>query len=91
LLEIIKGYSYILTSRTCIGFIGISNETSGSNTSSTSLITCSTKFKPTNVINLIGWFNEIDVKTTMVPIENNHGSMANIKSSSSLDILEWKS
>jgi hypothetical protein len=27
----------------------------------------------------------------MVPIENNHGSMANIKSSSSLDILEWKS
>ncbi len=54
LLESIKGYSYLLTSRTSIGFTRILDETSGLNTSSTGLITYSTKFKHVDVINLIG-------------------------------------
>jgi len=51
----------------------------------------STKFKPIDVINLTSWFHQINVGTTMVPIENSFGFVANIKSSSLLDIPQWKS
>jgi hypothetical protein len=37
-------------------------------------------FKPANVIKLIGCYDLIDVGTYMVPIENYHGSVVNIKS-----------
>jgi hypothetical protein len=69
----------------------ILNEIGGSDTSLTCLLTYSTKFKHVNVINLISWFDQIDVGIIMVPIENKLGYVANIKSSSSLDIPKWKS
>jgi hypothetical protein len=50
-----------------------------------------TKFKPIDRVQLIGCSNLIGVGTTMVPVENNPGSISNIKSSSSLQILKWKS
>jgi hypothetical protein len=54
-------------------------------------ITYLTKLKHVNVINLIGSFDQIDVGIAMVPIENNIGPMANIKSSCSSNIPKWKS
>jgi hypothetical protein len=41
-----------ITILTCTGLTSISNETSDSDTCSMGTITCSTKFKPTDVINL---------------------------------------
>jgi hypothetical protein len=68
-----------------------SDETCGSNIGSIGLLTYPTRFKPNNVINLIGWFDQTNVGTTIVPIENSLNFVANIKSSFLLDILEWKS
>ncbi len=67
------------------------NETSGLDTSSTSLLTYLTKFKLADVINLTCWFDQIDEGTTMVPIENNFGSITNIKYFPSSYITKWKS
>ncbi len=58
----------ILTCRIGTNLIGI-NETSGLDTCSTGLITWSIKFKPVIVINLKDWFDQIEVRITMVPIE----------------------
>jgi hypothetical protein len=84
-------YTSILIENRNIGSIGISNKTSNIDTCSTSTYTCSTRFKPVDVINLTSWYNQTDVGTTIVPIEKNHGSMANIKSSFSSNIPKWKS
>jgi hypothetical protein len=45
--------------------------------------TYSTRFKPIDGIKLTSYFNQIGVRTTLVPIENNHDFVANIMSSSS--------
>ncbi len=76
----------ILIGHTCFGLTCILEETSGSNTSSTCLLTCLIKFKLGDVISLTSWFDQIDVGTTMVFIENNLCFVANIKSYSSSDI-----
>jgi hypothetical protein len=81
----------ILIGQTCIDLRSISNETSGSNTSSTCLLTYLTKFKPINEIDLTCWFDQIDVRTIMVPIKNNPHLMVNTKSSSLTNIPKWKS
>jgi hypothetical protein len=60
-------------------------------TSSISTNTCWTKFKLDDEIKLACYSNLTGLGTNMVPIENIHGLVANIKSSSLLDILEWKS
>ncbi len=65
----ILGGIIILIGHTCINSIGILDETCGSNTCLARLLTCPTRFKPIDVINLIGWFDQIDVGTTIVPIE----------------------
>jgi hypothetical protein len=75
----------ILTNNTNIGLTCILDEIGDSNTCSTST-TYSTRFKHADAINLTCWFSQIDVGTTMVPIENNLGYVSNIKSSSSSDI-----
>jgi hypothetical protein len=80
-----------ITIWTCIidiSSIGISNKIGSTDTSSTSTYTYSTKFKPADVINFTSWYNQTHVGTNMVPIENSPSSIANIKSFSSLDILE---
>ncbi len=90
LLENIKGYNYLI--RLCKHkFNKYIRKICGSNTSSIGLLTCLTKFKPVDVINLTSWFDQINVGTAMVIIENSHGSIANIKSSSSSYIPKWKS
>ncbi len=53
----ILGVITILISHTGIGLTSISDETCGLDTSSTSLLTYSKKLKPTDIINLIGWFD----------------------------------
>jgi hypothetical protein len=80
----------ILRGHTSTNLTNILNETCGSNTCSTCLIAYSTRFKHVDVIKLTCWCDQIDVGTTMVPIENNPSSMATIKSSYSLDIPKWK-
>jgi hypothetical protein len=69
----------------------ILDETCDSDTNLTSSIAYSTKFIPVDAINLTSWFDQIDVRTIMVPIENNRDFIENIKSSISLYILELKS
>jgi hypothetical protein len=69
----------------------ISYETCGLYIGSIGLLTCSTKFKHVDVINLMGWFDQTDVGITMVPIENNPSFIANIKSFFSSNIPKWKS
>jgi hypothetical protein len=59
---------------------GIVTWTSNIKTCSTCTYTSLFKFKLANVIKLIGCYVLIDVGTYMVPIENNHGSVINIKS-----------
>jgi hypothetical protein len=81
----------ILTCHIGIGLTCTSGEIGGSDIGSTNLLTYPTMFKLVDVIKLIGWFDQTDVGTTIVPIENNLGSMANIKSFSSWDISKWKS
>ncbi len=81
----------ILINHTSAGLTGITNKTSDSNTCLTSSITYSTKFKPAYVINLISWPNQIYAKIIIIPIENSFSFVANIKSSFSSNILEWKS
>jgi hypothetical protein len=68
---------------------GILDEIGGLNTGSIGSSTCSTK--PTNVINLTGWFDQTHVGITIVFIENSPSFVVNIKSSFSSDISEWKS
>ncbi len=75
--KVSKGIA-ILIGCTFIGLVGTSDETSGLEISSTSLLTYPTRFKPTHVINLIGWSDQTNVGTTIVPIENNFCFMANI-------------
>jgi hypothetical protein len=53
--------------------------------------TYSTRFELVDGIKLIGYSNQIGVGTTLVPIENNHGFVANIMFSSSSNIPKWKS
>ncbi len=77
----VSGGIIILTCNIDSNLIGMSDETSSTNTGSTSTYTCFTVFKHANVINLTCWFDQIDVGTTMVPIENNPSFVANIKSS----------
>jgi hypothetical protein len=64
----------ILIGPTCTNLIGISNETS--------VLTYPTRFKLVDVINLTGWYDQINVGTTIVPIKNNPSYVVNIKSSS---------
>ncbi len=71
---------------TSVDLTSLSNEIDDFDISLTTSSTCSIKFKLAYAINLTSWFDQTNVGTTMVPIENNHGSMANIKSSSSLNI-----
>jgi len=87
----ILGGIVILTCHTSTSLTSILNEIGGSDTSLTCLLTYSTKFKLVNVIKLISWFDQIDVGITMVPIENKSSYVANIKSSSLLNIPKWKS
>jgi hypothetical protein len=58
---------------------GIVTWTSNINTNSTSTYTSLTKFKPANVIKLIGCYVLTNVRTNIVLIENNHGLVVNIK------------
>jgi hypothetical protein len=73
----------ILIGHTCIDLTSILNETSGLDIGSIGLITCSTKFKHVEVINIICWFDQTNVGTTMVPIENSLSIVVNIKVSPS--------
>jgi hypothetical protein len=68
----------------------ISNKIGSINIGSIGTYTHSTKFKPIDVINLTNISNQTSVRTSMVPIENNPGSVTNIKSSYLSNIPEWK-
>jgi hypothetical protein len=59
----------------------ILDKTCNSDIGSIRTITCSTIFKPTNVINLTSWYDQTNVGTIMVPIENSPCYVANIKPS----------
>ncbi len=90
LLENIRGIT-ILIGHTCIDLTCTLDETCGLDSSSTCLLTYPIRFKPIDVINIIGWSDQTNVGITIIPIENSHGYVANIKSSSLSDIPKWKS
>ncbi len=87
----VSGGTTILTSHTCIDLTTTSNETSGLNLSSVSLLTCPIIFKPVDVINLTSWSNQTNVGIVIIPIESSHGYVANIKSFSLSNIPKLKS
>jgi hypothetical protein len=62
----------------------------GTYTGSTCTYTRSTRFKLPSVIKLTCCSNVAGIRSTMVPIENSHGFVTNIKSSSSSNIPKWK-